>query len=135
MGGESRPNPHCCRRKKGSLVSKWLEKEVVRVLDKLGKKACKKFGYEYSNIKRLHANDKDVDKVYGYYIINNREIRVAIKKSATRFYPMESLVDTLMHEIAHTEDVDHLDDPDYHSCKWRARYRELKRWARKYIYD
>lgn len=115
-------------------MSKWLEKEIIKVLDKLGKKACNTFGYEYSCIKRLHANDVETDTCYGYYAIDKKEIRIKIKKSKTRFYPMESLVDTLVHEIAHAKDEEFI-DPDHHSAEWRARYRELKKWAKKYIYD
>jgi len=126
---------HWAQRKRWKM-SKWLEKEIVKVLDRLGKKACKKFGYSYASIKRLHPNDDLAGGgTDGYCVIDNKEIRIAIKKTKTKFYPMEELVDTLIHEIAHVKDESHHDEPTHHSAGWRERYRELKLWARKYIHD
>lgn len=109
-------------------MSKWLEKQVIQVLDRLGKKACKKFNYSYNEVKRVHRNDAYDGKVYGYYLVDSKEIRIALKKSKTRFFPIEELVDTMMHEIAHTRDTTH-------SPGWKERYHELKQWAKKYIHD
>ena len=116
-------------------MSRWLQKEIVHVLDKLGKKICKKFGYQYSNIKRLHPNDgEDRTTVQGYITVDKKEIRISLKKTKTRFHSMQDLVDTLVHEIAHIKDTDNTVE-DKHDAAWKERYGEMKKWTRKYIYD
>ena len=109
------------------MKSLWLDKKIVSVLDKLGRKICRKFKYRYSSIKRMHRNDNEFSACVGYCDKMSKNIRIEMRTLKGRFHSIEYLVDTLIHEIAHTRDE--IYGPE-HSSDWNERYLELKEWIR-----
>ena len=117
-------------------MSRWLDKEIIKVLDRLGKKISKKFGYQYSSIKRLHPNDELYHACCGYCDLGSKDIRIKIKRNKNEFYSIEYLVDTLIHEIAHTSQGPNDETANEgHDADWKSKYREMRDWVKRNIYE
>lgn len=112
-------------------MSRWLDKEIIKLLDRLGKRICKKFGYRYNSIKRMHPNDGWYTACVGWCDLDSKEIRIKVRRNKKQFFSIGFLIDTLIHEIAHIEDQDeHVE----HGKDWEERYLKLQRWVDEYIY-
>lgn len=105
---------------------KWLDRQIINILDKLGRKICKQFGYSYSEIKTLHPNDSWYDCAVAYCDIETRNIRIKLKNKSGRFFKIEYLLDSLIHELAHIPME--INAPD-HGEEWREQYLKLRKWV------
>lgn len=109
----------------------WIDRELIKMLNRLGRVLCKQFGYHYNNLGLMWSTDGWYKTTAGYCDVLNKEIKINLRKSPKRFYRIEDLIDTLIHEIAHIEDD--ADGPE-HPMAWKKRFLKMKRWAKKHIY-
>lgn len=113
------------------MSKRWLDNEIITLLDKLGRRICRKFGYRYKAFKAMHPNDALYTGYVGWCDCENKVIAIKTRRCKNKFYTIHFLVDTLIHEIAHLKDK--ATDPE-HSQEWRERYLELKEWVETHLY-
>lgn len=112
-------------------MNRWIDKEVVRFLDRVGKRVCKQTGMTYKRVKPMHPTDTLYEGCSGSCEYATGDIRVKTTKLTGKFYTIEYLIDTMIHEIAHCGSTDEEAD---HGKEWRYRYRVLKGFVKKYVY-
>lgn len=112
-------------------MNRWVDKEVIRFLNKVGKRISKGTGYTYKSLRAMHPNDKDYDVCAGTCLVGTEEIRITTVTHTGRLHSIEYLIDTLIHEMAHCGQPE---EPPEHGKWWRERYDYLKWWVDNNIY-
>lgn len=113
-------------------MNRWIDKEVVRFLDRVGKRIAKGTGMGYKSIKPMHPRDSMYEDCAGSCEFITGDIRINTTLVGRRkFYTIEYLIDTLIHEMAHYGQDD---TEGEHGRDWQERYGRLKAWVKTHLY-
>lgn len=99
-----------------------VDLEILHFIRRLCKAIGKKFNVRYNSVTIMNCNDDSYTSCWGYCC--GRDIVLKLKKGQ-KYMPIDELVDTVAHEMAHIEDK--IDD-DKHHKDWELRYKKFKKW-------
>lgn len=101
------------------------ERGLMSTLRAVADLCCEKLGVNYKSFNKIHANDPLIKEHWHGY---NRDghIRIFLYNRDLRYYSLASLVDTVVHEVAHLIYLRH--DKRHKRC-----HNMLLRYVKKYL--
>lgn len=107
-----------------------VENHLIGFLKTLTYRLCKHFHLPACpEVVRMDVDDELYGHAWGYYV--EGQIIVQCRRRNGRFLPIEELVDTLIHELAHMYDEDTL---NRHRVKWFKNYEDYKKWCKENLH-
>jgi hypothetical protein len=83
----------------------------------------------YKSITLMHPKDSEYGACWGY-CDDSRNIVIDIRRGK-RYQPVEEVVDTLIHELAHLGNSDTENEKILHNDEWRKRYDKYYYWLKR----
>lgn len=101
---------------------------LLSFLKQIARRVADHFHLKYRSVSIMtHTDESYNTNTMGYCIDRHIVIKLTYKG---RYYPVEELVDTLAHEMAHLLDPE---DVPEHTAEWRSRYHKYKRWVNRKV--
>lgn len=105
-----------------------IDVEILHFAKRLCKTISKKFGVKYNNITIMSCHDDFYNSCWGYCCGKDIVLKF---KNGQKYMPIDELVDTVAHEMAHIEDEK---EDGLHHKDWEQRYKKYKKWLYKKSY-
>ena len=112
-----------------------VDKFLLGFSKRLCRAIAKEFGLYYKSVNVMHHTDDAWPNSWGYCC--DKYIVIKFKKG-DKYLPVEEIVDTLTHEMAHLSDPEEEDGAritykEMHNSEWKKRHRNYLKFARKHI--
>lgn len=105
----------------------FLELQYLKLVRACAKKVCKKFQLSPRTIRLFDDDDPDRRNCHGMCYSDGTIHLNFRKRRSGRYDPVESAIDTVIHELAH------LKFPDHTREFWKL-HQKMKRWFFRYFY-